>query len=45
MKRLLKMATKEDEDVLEKIEENADFKFLLNKKKLNKFELDLIMNN
>ena len=34
----------EDEEVLEKIEENTDFKFLLNKKKLNRFELDLLMN-
>jgi hypothetical protein len=42
MKRLVKMV--EDEEVLEKIEDNADFKFLLNKKKLNRFELDLIMN-
>jgi len=39
------MAGEEDEDVLEMIEDNADFKFLLNKKKLNRFELDLIMNN
>ena len=36
--------TKEDAEMLQKIEENTDVKFLLNKKKLNKFELDLIMN-
>ena len=36
--------TKEDIEMLERIEENADVKFLLNKKKLNRFELDLIMN-
>ena len=34
----------EDEKVLDKIEENTDFKFMLNKKKLNKFEMDLLMN-
>ena len=36
--------TKENIEMLQKIEDSADVKFLLNKKKLNKFELDLIMN-
>jgi hypothetical protein len=38
------MSKKEDVETLQKIEENTDIKFLLNKKKLNNFELDLIMN-
>jgi len=39
------MSEKEDIETLHKIEENADVKFLLNKKRLNNFELDLIMNS
>ena len=39
------MAEKEDFETLQKLEENADVKFLLNKKRLNSFELDLIMNS
>ena len=38
------MAKKEDAEMLQKLEEGTDVKFLLNKKKLNSFELDLIMN-
>ena len=38
------MADKEDIEMLQKIEDSTDVKALLNKKKLNKFELDLIMN-
>ncbi len=37
--------TEEDFETLQKLEENTDVKFLLNKKKLNNFELDLIMNS
>ena len=39
------MSDKEKAETLQKLEENADVKFLLNKKKLNSFELDLIMNS
>ncbi len=39
------MSKKEDTETLKKLEDNADVKFLLNKKKLNSFELDLIMNS
>ena len=45
MKKLVKMVKKEDTETLQKLEENTDVKFLLNKKKLNSFELDLIMNS
>ena len=38
------MSDNEKDETLQKLEESADVKFLLNKKKLNSFELDLIMN-
>ena len=38
------MSNKEKVETLQKLEENADVKFLLSKKKLSNFELDLLMN-
>jgi len=38
------MSDNEKDETLQKLEESADVKFLLSKKKLNSFELDLIMN-